>query len=376
MRRGAAREVGPTAAAHTETLDLEGLAKGFAGQQVLRSVDLSVRPGEFFTLLGPSGCGKTTLLRIISGLERADSGRVLIGGRDVSREPAERRPFNMVFQSYALFPHLTVAENVAYGLRVSATPAREVNRKVREFLALVDLADAADRAVTSLSGGQRQRVALARALVNEPTVLLLDEPLGALDLQLRKRLQEELRSLQQRVGTTFVYVTHDQEEALSLSDRIAVMRQGQMVQVGTPEEVYGRPATRFVAEFVGEANLVEGELLSVSDGQAVVRVAQGSSLRLATSPALIARAGSRVTAAIRPEDLEPVPETEAHFSGQAVQRAYVGTHYRSVVELPDGTRMRVSTAGSAPAASGPMHLRLRHGRGVLVDDDVTPGSGA
>ena len=260
--------------AHSETLTVRGVSKSFGAQQVLDDVDLEVAPGEFFTLLGPSGCGKTTLLRIIAGLESADTGSVLIGDRDITAEPPERRPFNMVFQSYALFPHMSVAENVAYGLRVGGVGKAETQRRVSQALDVVDLPHLRDRDIAQLSGGQRQRVALARALVNEPTVLLLDEPLGALDLQLRKRLQEELRATQQRVGTTFIYVTHDQEEALSMSDRIAVMRHGEFAQIGSPEEIYRSPRTPYVAGFIGETNLLTGELLD--SGSAVrVRLAGG-----------------------------------------------------------------------------------------------------
>ena len=242
----------------------------------MRSVDLAVAEGEFLTLLGPSGCGKSTLLRMVGGFELPSRGRVLLRGGDLTTAVPEVRPFNMVFQSYALFPHMTVAENVSYGPRIAGDDSDEVKRRVRDALELVHLRDFGERSVAELSGGQQQRVALARALVNEPEVLLLDEPLGALDLQLRRWLQDELRSIQRRLGTTFVYVTHDQEEALTLSHRIAVMERGELVQVSDIREVYERPATRFVAEFVGSTNLVDCTAVDDRSGRAAVRFGTGS----------------------------------------------------------------------------------------------------
>jgi spermidine/putrescine transport system ATP-binding protein len=237
-------------------LSLRAIRKEFDGLVAVNDIDLDVREGEFITLLGPSGCGKTTLLRILAGFERPTAGRVLLDGEDIKRRPAELRPFNMVFQSYALFPHMTVFDNVAYGLRAAKVSEDEVRRRVMAALELVGLQGREPVNVGALSGGQQQRVALVRALVNEPRVLLLDEPLGALDLKLRKRMQEELRAIQRRINTTFIYVTHDQEEALVMSHRIVLMRDGRIVQVGTPAEVYHRPQSRFVAEFVGDANLL------------------------------------------------------------------------------------------------------------------------
>jgi spermidine/putrescine transport system ATP-binding protein len=238
-------------------LSIVDVNKSFAEVQALVDVHLDVQPGEFFTLLGPSGCGKTTLLRIVAGLELADRGRVLLDGRDISDVPANRRQVNTVFQSYALFPHLTVYENVAFGLKSRKFPKNDVDRKVYPRLEMLGLEDMADRRPHQLSGGQKQRVALARALVNEPEVLLLDEPMSALDARLRAQLQVELRQLQRKLGQTFILVTHDQAEALVCSDRIAVMREGRVVQFGTPQEVYDEPRTRFVAEFLGAANLIE-----------------------------------------------------------------------------------------------------------------------
>ena len=237
---------------------LIGLEKRFGAVRAVDGVSLEIRPGEFFSLLGPSGCGKTTTLRMIGGFEMPSAGRILLRDRDATRDPPDKRPVNMVFQQYALFPHLDVAANIGFGLRRRKVPGPEVARRVAEALALVSLEGYDRRRPNELSGGQQQRVALARALVNRPNVLLLDGPLGALDLKLRRQLQVELKRIQTEVGITFVYMTHDQEEALTMSDRIAVMHRGRVEQLGTPEELYERPATRFVADFIGSTNLLSG----------------------------------------------------------------------------------------------------------------------
>ena len=241
-------------------LEIQGIRRSFGAVIALNGVSLAIRPGEFFSLLGPSGCGKTTLLRIIAGLDAPDAGAILLDGASLLASPAHERPVNTVFQSYALFPHLTVAANIAFGLRVKKINANEISRRVATMMDLVEVAELAARKPHELSGGQRQRVALARALVNEPRVLLLDEPLAAVDQKLRKQLQAGLLALQRRLGLTFVYVTHDQEEALSLSDRLAVMNHGQVEQVGAPQEIYDRPGTRFVAEFLGASNLIAAKV--------------------------------------------------------------------------------------------------------------------
>ena len=257
-------------------LSLRHITKGFGEGDVLKDISLDVRAGEFVTLLGPSGCGKTTTLRVIAGLETPDDGQVVLEGRDVTALPPEKRPVNTVFQSYALFPHMSVEKNVAYGLRVRGVDKKNATERVRELLALVQMEDYAKRMPAQLSGGQRQRIAIARALAPQPRLLLLDEPLGALDLQLRRQMQLELKRLQKRLGITFIYITHDQEEAVNMSDRIAVMREGRFEQLGTPEEIYDAPATRYVAQFIGRSTILTGRVASVNGSVAVVRDENGS----------------------------------------------------------------------------------------------------
>ncbi len=259
---------------------LRGVTKSFGGRRAVNEVSLDIRRGEFFSLLGPSGCGKTTLMRIIAGFESADSGTVTLGGADMASVPPHKRDVNMVFQNYALFPHLSVAGNIAFGLKIAN--ATDIGTRIAGALAKVNLAGYEDRAVTTLSGGEQQRVALARAVVTGPRVLLLDEPLSALDLKLRKGLQAELRRFQRELAMTFIFVTHDQEEALAMSDRIAVMNQGRVEQVGAPEDIYERPATRFAAEFVGAGNFFEGsgdgKTFKTKDGFSFVAAATGDAV--------------------------------------------------------------------------------------------------
>ncbi len=317
------------------SVELEGVTKRFGDLTAVRDTDLSLRRGEFFTLLGPSGCGKTTTLRMVAGFEQPSEGRVLLDGVDATGLPPFRRPTNTVFQSYALFPHLNVEDNVAFGLRRKRVPKAEVGRRVAEELERVGLQRETKRKPRQLSGGQQQRVALARALVNRPAVLLLDEPLGALDLKLRKGLQLELKSIQREVGITFMYVTHDQEEALTMSDRIAVMNHGVIQQMGPPQEIYERPATEFVAGFIGVSNLMPGVVSATGDGWAELQLDSGPLVR-ASGNAL--RPGERIHAVVRPEKLtvrlvEEAPDGRPSVEGVVESAVYLGTATQMIVKL-------------------------------------------
>ena len=287
--------------AGTPSVQLERVTKRFGDLTAVRALDLAIAAGEFFTMLGPSGCGKTTTLRMVAGFEEPSEGRVLLDGEDVTGRPAFKRATNTVFQSYALFPHRSVEKNVAFGLERKKVDRDEVRRRVADELERVGLSAEAKRRPAQLSGGQQQRVALARALVNRPAVLLLDEPLGALDLKLRKQLQVELKRIQREVGITFVYVTHDQEEALTMSDRIAVMNRGVIEQVADPETVYERPATTFVAGFIGVSNLMPGEVVSANGAGAELKLDAGPTVRTSSSGGATVR--ERVHAVVRPEKL-------------------------------------------------------------------------
>jgi len=260
-------------------LELLNIGKSFSSQTALKGVNLAIAEGEFFSLLGPSGCGKTTLLRIIAGLETATHGHILLDGQRVETLPAQQRPFNMVFQRHALFPHLTVEQNIAYGLKLKNWNRDRIEAKVAEVLALVNMSEFRDRKPETLSGGQSQRIALARALVNEPRVLLLDEPLSALDQKMREHMQKELRALQRRLGLTFICVTHDQEEALALSDRIGIMNHGVLEQVSSPREIYENPETIFAAQFIESTSRLRGELVEVSQDLATIRLGDGSLIK-------------------------------------------------------------------------------------------------
>jgi spermidine/putrescine transport system ATP-binding protein len=308
------------------TIELRGVSKRYRGTQALAPLDLEIRDGEFFCLLGPSGCGKTTTLNLIGGFVEATSGQIVIQGEDVTNVPPHQRNVNTVFQSYALFPHLTVRDNVAFGLKMSRVPAREAEVRVREALELVRLTDYGDQYPAQLSGGQQQRVAVARALVNRPAVLLLDEPLGALDLKLRKQLQVELARIHRDVGTTFVFVTHDQEEAMAMADRIAVMNNGQIEQVGTPEEIYARPGSRFVADFVGESNFFEVE--KKADG---VVVAAG--MWPVPCPAGVSADWTRATLMVRPEAIRfaALRGERLCLDGEVLQSSFLGSFTRVAI---------------------------------------------
>ncbi|MCB0876743.1 MAG: ABC transporter ATP-binding protein [Solirubrobacterales bacterium] len=328
-------------------MSLRGITKRFGEFTAVDDIDLDIKEGEFFTLLGPSGCGKTTTLRMIAGFEEPNAGQILVAGSDVAGLPAHKRPTNTVFQSYALFPHLTVRDNVAYGLKRKRVGKDEISKRVDEELQRVGLAAEANRKPNQLSGGQQQRVALARAVVNLPKVLLLDEPLGALDLKLRKGLQLELKRIQQEIGITFVYVTHDQEEALTMSDRIAVMNRGIVEQVAEPVEVYERPATTFVAGFIGVSNLMPGVVRSLSGDKAEVELEAGVTV---SAEANGLATGEQCHAVVRPEKLfvakkgEVAPQQGADaqsVDGVVASSVYLGTATQLVVELRGGSRMTV-----------------------------------
>lgn len=318
--------------ATTGTLAVENLVKRFGEVTALGGVSLEIKAGEFFTLLGPSGCGKTTLLRIIAGFELPTAGCVRLGGEDITAVPANHRPVNTVFQSYALFPHLSVFENVAFGLRSRGFPQAEVQQRVEMVMGMLQIERFMARYPHQLSGGQKQRVAMARALVNEPQVLLLDEPMSALDAKLRAEVQVGLRRLQRSLGTTFILVTHDQDEAMTVSDRIAVMREGQVIQVGTPEEVYARPRTCFVAEFLGAANLIPAS-----------RNGSGAKTALGHLELPVMPQWEEGNLAIRPERVEIVPEPRGSNCVQAQVRevVYRGSHQEAWLE-PGGLRVRAA----------------------------------
>jgi putrescine transport system ATP-binding protein len=330
----------------------EGITKRFGPLTAVNGVTLDIRHGEFFCLLGPSGCGKSTLLRVLAGFEVADGGRILLDGRDIAGDPPYLRPFNMMFQSYALFPHLTVAGNIAYGLKQGGTARADIARRVGELLQLVRLPDLGERYPAQISGGQRQRVALARALARNPRVLLLDEPLGALDRRLREETQAELKALQHRLGTTFIMVTHDQDEAMSMADRIGVMEAGRMAQVGQPRELYERPASRFVASFLGDVNFAEARVLG-REGDLIRVATDWAPQPLLVVPGAIAgEAGAAATLAVRPEKVTIATNAEAdpgpnRFSARILGESYLGgeTIYR--VEAAGGHVLRVSRSNAA-----------------------------
>ncbi len=347
-------------------VSLAGVTKAFGRIRAVAGVTLSIAEGEFVTLLGPSGCGKTTTLRLISGFETADAGDIFIAGRRVNDVPPYRRDVNTVFQSYALFPHLSVAENVGYGLSVKGVARAAIRGKVAEFLARVGLTDKAKAMPRQLSGGQMQRVALARALINEPKVLLLDEPLSALDAKLRQSMQIELKHMQRNLGIAFIYVTHDQEEAMVLSDRIAVMNEGRIVQLGTPEDIFERPGDVFVAAFVGDNNFVPGTVARI-DGSTVEIVDFGGTVWKAplTRPVAV---GRPVVLALRPQAISLDAGSDSNGRGHRVaatfrETIYVGTTVRITVALPGGHLVEVQ---GAPAGFRIDYRALRPGDPVAV----------
>ncbi len=317
-------------------LELRGIRKSFGGEEVLKGISLMVKEGEFVTLLGSSGCGKTTTLRIIAGLEYPDSGDVLLEGVPMKDYPPEKRNVNTVFQSYALFPHMNVYQNIAYGLKLRKVPKAEIRQRVEEMLELVQLEGFGKRMPSEMSGGQRQRVAIARSLVNRPKVLLLDEPLGALDLQLRRQMQLELKKLQEKLGITFIYITHDQEEAINMSDTIAVMRDGRFEQIGSPAEIYDAPRTSYVASFVGSANILRGRTLRMTEDTAVLDTDWGSMCCRRDSHALAV--GEELTIAVRRENISiwDQPHSEQFLEGRITEKSFAGGMMRIAVELGTG----------------------------------------
>jgi spermidine/putrescine transport system ATP-binding protein len=330
-------------------VELKGVSKHFGSVVAVDDLSVAIRDGEFFSLLGPSGCGKTTTLRLIAGFEIPTAGEVYIGTEPQGDKPPYHRPVNTVFQNYALFPHMTVFQNVAFGLEMKKVPKDSIRHRVTEALEMVQLPGMERRKPEQLSGGQQQRVALARALVNQPQVLLLDEPLGALDLKLRKAMQLELKALQERVGITFVYVTHDQEEALTMSDRIAVINKGRLLQVGTPEEIYERPADRFVADFIGQTNFLEGLVRARAGDQAIVVVDGTLTIRAVADRSVTLN--ERVTVAIRPEKISvhAAPPDERAVAGTVEEVVYTGTDTHYLVRV---TEERIVTARQQNVAVG------------------------
>ena len=323
-------------------INLKNITKSFDGERVLDGIDLTIYDKEFVTFLGPSGCGKTTTLRIIGGFETPDTGEVYFDGKDIANVPPHKRPVNTVFQRYALFPHLNVYDNIAFGLRVKKKKESEIEEKVTEMLKLVNLRNFEKRHISTLSGGQQQRVAIARALINEPEVLLLDEPLGALDLKLRKDMQTELKNIQQKTGITFIYVTHDQEEALSMSDKVVVMAGGRIQQIGSPTDIYNEPVNAFVADFIGESNILDGVMLrdykAKFSGQVFDCLDAGFG------------EGEKVDIVVRPEDVDVVPAEKGMLRGVVTSVTFKGVHYEIIVDIGGFKWMIQTTDYVAPDA--------------------------
>ena len=305
-------------------IEIQGISKVYGDNTVLDNLSLNIRKNEFLTLLGPSGCGKTTTLKIIAGFETADSGKIVFDGNDISDLPPYKRQLNTVFQKYALFPHMNIYENIAFGLKIKKLPKKEIDKKVSEMLKMVALEGFEKRSVESLSGGQQQRVAIARALVNEPQVLLLDEPLGALDLKLRKEMQLELKKIQKRLGITFIFVTHDQEEALTMSDTIVVMNKGVIQQMGSPEDIYNEPANAFVADFIGESNILTGTMLED------YKVEFSNNIFTCVDSGF--NKNESIDVVIRPEDIEITTIDKGMLTGKVNSVTFKGVHYEIEVE--------------------------------------------
>ncbi|MCP2727535.1 ABC transporter ATP-binding protein [Limnofasciculus baicalensis] len=351
----------PDTATHFD-VELRKVFKVFKGETAVRGIDLNIHRGEFFSILGPSGCGKTTTLRLVAGFETPSAGEILIQGQSMNQIPAYRRPVNTVFQSYALFNHLTVWENIAFGLRLKKLKALEIEERVKQSLKQVKMEVYANRFPAQLSGGQQQRVALARALVNRPAVILLDEPLGALDFKLRQEMQVELSNLHQDLGLTFIMVTHDQEEALSLSQRIAVMRGGKIEQIGTPTEIYEHPHTPFVANFIGDTNSFKGRLESGDVNSIEIVTANGLKIVVEPNPGEEIIRSQEAVVIVRPEKIRlslTPPESKINcFEGRLRNIMYLGTHVHFIVELLSGDRLTVmlpNTASKLPDPHTPVY---------------------
>ncbi len=360
---------------------LDRVSKLFGDAAAVDDLSLDIQEGEFFSMLGPSGCGKTTTLRMIGGFEEPTYGTVYLGGRDVTTLPPYKRDVNTVFQSYALFPHLNVYENIAFGLRRKKVDKGDIDKRVRDAMTLVDLIGFESRKPPQMSGGQQQRVALARALVNHPKVLLLDEPLGALDMKLRKQMQLELKAIQQEVGITFIYVTHDQEEAMTMSDRLAVMRHGKIDQIGPPEAVYETPATEFVAGFLGASNMLDGEVKETNNGRTTIALSTGGTVTTNTSgvPAGI----STVRVGVRPEKITIVPDDgnapadRNTVTGLLRMSTYIGVNYQYKVEGPGGHELTVYVQnlggeGSQPVPGQRVRLEWLPEHTFVVEPSATP----
>lgn len=344
------------------SVDLRAVTKTYGTNTVVHRMDLQIRKGEFFSFLGPSGCGKTTTLRMIGGFEQPSSGQILLDGVSIEGKPPHQRNVNTVFQSYALFPHMSVLENVAFGLRMKGVAVAEAQERAAQALKTVKLGELGARRPAQLSGGQRQRVALARAIVNRPSVLLLDEPLSALDLKLRRAMQIELKELQSSLGITFIFVTHDQEEALTISDRIAVMSQGHVEQIGTPEEIYERPRTKFVADFIGTTNFMSGEILTSDETGLVLKTPHAV---LQCSPCVALSSGASGVASVRPEKIvlstNRGVQAENELEGTIHEVIYVGTSTHYIISLSDGQRVTVMAQnGQQPTTTA------RHGERVYL----------
>lgn len=323
-------------------IKLQNISKKFEDDVILDSINLEIKDKEFMTFLGPSGCGKTTTLRIIAGFLEADSGQVIFAGKDINNLPPHKRQVNTIFQRYALFPHLNVYDNIAFGLRIKRMKEKDIAKKVGEMLELVNLKGFQKRDISSLSGGQQQRVAIARALAVEPRVLLLDEPLGALDLKLRKDMQVELKNIQKRMGITFIYVTHDQQEALSMSDTIVVMNDGKIQQIGTPIDIYNEPKNAFVADFIGESNILDGVMLNDFKAKFSGAVFQCLDKGFAINES--------VDIVVRPEDVDVVPYGEGTISGVITSNTFKGVHFEMIVDI-DNFKWMIQTTDYYPVGS-------------------------